>query len=59
MAMETRTSTRKADAVGAYAAPSLVKHGSLRELTLTPVPVSSGGGSPWCGDGGGSTWSST
>lgn len=37
----------------AYRAPTLVKQGSLSELTLETVPVS-GGGSPWCG--GGSSW---
>jgi hypothetical protein len=32
-----------------YEAPVLIKHGSLRELTLEEVPVSGGGGSPWEG----------
>jgi hypothetical protein len=32
-----------------YEPPVLVKQGSLRDLTLEEVPVSSGGGSPWCG----------
>jgi hypothetical protein len=44
------------DAPEAYVAPVLVKHGSLTELTLAPVPVSSGG-SPW-GSGGGGPWDS-
>jgi hypothetical protein len=36
----------------AYQAPRLIKHGSLKELTLEAVPVS-GGGSPWGGGSGG------
>jgi hypothetical protein len=48
--------TPENDAPEAYEAPVLVKHGSLTELTLAPVPVSSGG-SPW-GSGGGGPWDS-
>ena len=48
--------TPENDAPEAYEAPVLIKHGSLTELTLAPVPVSSGG-SPW-GSGGGGPWGS-
>jgi hypothetical protein len=60
--METSTRTENGNIsstegrrLDAYEAPRLVKHGSLRELTLEAVPPS-GGGSPWCGGGGGGPW---
>ncbi len=59
MAMSTRMSTEQTDEAkvsDAYEPPSLVKHGSLSELTLEAT-TTSGGGSPWCGGGGGS-WGS-
>jgi hypothetical protein len=50
MAMSTRTSTdqtHETDAPEAYEPPTLVKHGSLGELTLMGMPTSGGGKSPW------------
>jgi hypothetical protein len=49
MAMNTETvdTDLVLDAYEAYEPPTLIKHGSLTELTLTPVEPSGGGGSCW------------